>query len=195
MEQATTAPQRIVDPDGAAMEVFPLALEDSLLRDLLTTLFRAHWRDIVFGPIIEGAAFEFRAAAPPERMGYMDGYLTVHFGPSHFHLCIGPHRGTGKNPTPPALARHRRAARVELFRRLDSAGGKPVSWGLRLFNGAGEQQISIFFPNPFLSADLAKVLAQPDWSRLALWDLVRARWLGHAVPDPADRAGTGFRHV
>jgi hypothetical protein len=34
----------------------------------------------------------------------------------------------------------------------------------------------------------------PDWSRLALWDHLRSRWLGLAEPDPFDRSGRGFRH-
>jgi hypothetical protein len=73
-------------------------------------------------------------------------------------------------------------------------GHAPISWGLRLFNGAGEQQITIHFPNPFLSPDLDEVLEQPDWAKLALWDAVRARWLGLADSDPIDRSGKGFRH-
>ena len=69
-----------------------------------------------------------------------------------------------------ALARRRQTARAELYRRLDHASGPPTSWGLRLFNGHGEQQITILLPNPFLSPDGEKVLTVPDWSRLALWD-------------------------
>ena len=48
-------------------------------------------------------------------------------------------------------------------------------------------------PNPFLSAD-DKVLKTPDWSRLELWDGLRARWLGATQPDPVDRSGRGFSH-
>jgi hypothetical protein len=189
-----TMPSRAIDPDGATMEVFPFSTDEKTLEQVLTFLFTERWADIAFGPIIEGAAFEFRASGPPERMGMMDGYLTVHFGPSHFHLCIGPHKGASKSPTPPALAKHRRTARAELFRRLVRGGDSPISWGLRLFNGEGEQQLSIFFPNPFLSQNLDKVLKQPDWSKLALWDSIRVRWLDLADPDPVDRSGKGFRH-
>ena len=124
----------------------------------------------------------------------LDGYLTVAFGASHFHLCIGAHRGPRYDRTPEALARHRRTSRAELYRRLDRASGAPISWGLRLFNGEGEQQTTILLPNPFLSPDSDKVLKTPEWSRLALWDRLRARWLGLDEPDPVDRSGKRFRH-
>jgi hypothetical protein len=123
----------------------------------------------------------------------LDGYLTVAFGASHFHLCIGSHKGPHGNPTPKALAQHRRTARAELYRRLDKSG-VPVSWGMRLFNGQGEQQTTILLPNPFLSPDSDNVLKTPDWSRLELWDQLRHRWLGLTDPDPHDRSGRGFSH-
>jgi hypothetical protein len=66
--------------------------------------------------------------------------------------------------------------------------------GLRLFNGEDEQQTTILLPNPFLSVDSEKVLKTPDWSRLALWDRIRARWLGLTEPDPFDRSGRRFTH-
>ena len=188
------APVRVVDDDGAPVEIFPLALEPALLERVLRELFEHHWADIVFGPIIEGAAWEMRAPHAPSHVGVMDGYITIAFGPAHFHLCIGPTKGMPRNPTPPALARRRQCARAELFRRLDRDSGAPNSWGLRLFNGAGEQQMTVFFPNPFLSPSGDKVLKQPDWSRLALWDEMRARYAGAGGPDPFDRSGKAFRH-
>jgi len=185
-------PRRVVDKDGAPVDVFPLPTDAASLEAILRELFAEHWREIVFGPIIQGAAWEMRAERPPDRIAMMDGYLTIGFGVPHFHICIGEHRGPPDNPVSPALARHRRTARAELYRRL-GCDGAPVSWGLRLFNGHGEQQITVLLPNPFLDpAD--KVLAAPDWSRLALWDRLRARWLGLAEPDPFDRSGRGFRH-
>ena len=92
-----------------------------------------------------------------------DGYLTVDCGVWHFHLCIGPHRGSAAAPVDPDLARHRRTARAEFFRRIND-DGCPDVWGVRLFNGADEQQITILLPNPFLSPEM-KTLAAPDWSR------------------------------
>jgi hypothetical protein len=34
----------------------------------------------------------------------------------------------------------------------------------------------------------------PDWSRLELWDALRARWTGAEGPDPVDRSAGRFRH-
>ena len=184
--------QTMTDPDGATVEIFPLPTDEGSLEALLRDLFEQHWDKITFGPLIQGAAWEIRAPHAPTQIGVLDGYLTVAFGISHFHLCIGPHKGTRSSPTPTALARHRRTARAELYRRLDKTGA-PVSWGLRLFNGHDEQQVTIILPNPFLSAD-DKVLKTPDWPRLELWDRLRARWLGATEPDPIDRSGRGFSH-
>jgi len=185
--------QRVVDADGATHEIFPLPSDEASLEELLRDLFEKHWHQITFGPLIQGAAWEIRAPHAPTYVGMLDGYLTVAFGASHFHLCIGPHKGPPSNPTPEALAQHRRTARAELYRRLDKLGA-PVSWGLRLFNGQGEQQTTILLPNPYLSPDADKVLKMPDWSRLDLWDRLRARWLGLVESDPFDRSGRGFSH-
>jgi hypothetical protein len=182
----------VTDLDGATVEIFPLPTDEASLEELLRELFEQHWDKITFGPLIQGAAWEIRAPHAPTQIDVLDGYLTVAFGASHFHLCIGPHKATRSNPTPEVLARHRRTARAELYRRLDKSGA-PVSWGLRLFNGHDEQQVTILLPNPFLTAD-DKVLKTPDWSRLELWDRLRARWLGATEPDPLDRSGRGFSH-
>jgi hypothetical protein len=54
-------PQRMIDVDGSAVDIFPLPVEEAALEALLRDLFENHWREITFGPIIEGAAYEFRA--------------------------------------------------------------------------------------------------------------------------------------
>lgn len=188
-----TRPQRIVEPDGATVEAFALPTDAQSLEELLRDLFQNHWQEITFGPLIQGAAWEMRAPQAPDRIGMMDGYLTVAFGAPHFHLCIGEYKGTRSNPASPTLARHRRTARAEMYRRL-SRDGSPVSWGVRLYNGNGEQQITVLLPNPFIDRDGDRVRKAPDWSQLALWDRLRARWLGLFEPDPADRSGRAFRH-
>ena len=189
---APPSPQRQIEPDGAPVDVFPLPTDEASLEAILRDLFVEHWQDITFGPLIQGAAWEMKAQQAPDRIGMMDGYLTVAVGAPHFHICIGEHKGTGANPVSPELARHRRTARAELYRRI-SRDGTPVSWGLRLFNGRGEQQITVLLPNPFLDAD-DNIRPTPDWSRLELWDRLRAQWLGLCEPDPLDRSGKGFRH-
>jgi len=186
-------PRRAVEADGSCVDIFALPADQESLEALLRDLFENHWPEISFGPIIQGAAFEFKASAPPTRIAMFDGYLTIAFGAAHFHICIGLHKGSPQNPASPALARHRKTSRAELYRRLDRSGA-PVSWGLRLFNGEGEQQITVLLPNPFLDQDSDKLLKTPEWGRLALWDSLRARWLGQDEPDPLDRSAKGFRH-
>ena len=188
----TTRPKRQIEADGAPVDVFALPTDEASLEKLLRELFAEHWDDITFGPLIQGAAWEMKAPRAPDVVGMMGGYLTIGFGGPHFHICIGEHRGTELSPVSPALARHRRTSRAELYRRI-SRDGTPVSWGLRLFNGKGEQQITVLLPNPFLDRD-DKIRWTPDWSRLDLWDRLRAQWLGLSEPDPLDRAGKGFRH-
>jgi hypothetical protein len=187
-------PQRVVDEDGATVEVFALPTDEASLLELMRDVFENHWQEITFGPLIQGAAWELRAAQAPEKINMFDGYLTVTFGVPHFHICIGEHKGPHNNRVAPELAQHRRTSRAELYRRLTSRDQAPVSWGLRLFNGKNEQQITVLLPNPFLHPETDKILKKPDWSRLALWDKLRARWFGLTEPDPFDRSGTGFRH-
>jgi len=182
------SPKRVIEDDGAPLDVFPLPIDPASLEALLRDLFENHWGEIVFGPIIPGAAYELRADAAP-KISLFDGYLTVSFGVPHFHICIGETRGSPRHPTPPDVAAARRTARAELYRTMRPSC-TPMSWGLRLYNGAGDQQITVLLPNPFLDQDTDRFLKQPDWSRLALWDHLRARWLGLTEPDPIDRSAS-----
>ena len=181
---------RIVEEAGGGkVEIFPLSVAPDFLFELCRFLFEEHWHEIVFGSCVQGAVFEIAVDAAPKKVGVFDGYLTVDFGKWHFHLCIGENKGGPRNPTPPELAAHRRTARAELYRNL-SAEGTPRSWGLRFFNGAGEQQMTVFLPNPLLTPEM-KPARPPDFGRLALWDELRRRCLGLA-PDPLDRTAKGF---
>ena len=89
------------------------------------------------------------------------------------------------------LARLRRTARAELYRRLNP-DHQPTTWGFRLCNGGGQQQITVLLPNPHLDAH-QNYENQPDWSRLYLWDRLRAKYLAQGV-DPTDRTAAGFWH-
>jgi hypothetical protein len=183
---------RVEDEPGLGrLEVWDVPPAEEPLRRLLSDLFEQHWRDLTFGPLIQGSAWEIRAPGPPRHIGLRDGYLTVDFGHLHFHLCIGEHRGEPGAPTPPELARRRRTSRAYFYRRLN-ADGTPDSWALRLLNGAGEEQLTVLLPNPFLTPDLG-FEPEPRWERLALWDDLRRRYLG-LPPDPRDRSGRRMLH-
>ena len=54
-------PERVIDPDGYAVDVFLLPTDEASLEELLRDLFERRWDEIVFGPIVEGAAWEMRA--------------------------------------------------------------------------------------------------------------------------------------
>ena len=176
------------DASGAVREhVWGVPPTRDFLEPFLREMFDEQYEGLVFGPLIPGAAYELKAPGKPKRIDVSGGYLTVHWGrQGHFHLCIekpehSPREadgGAGRSP-----------GRAELYRMIDK-NGLPTSWGFRLFNGRGDPQIAIFFPNPYMTDDDA-VTQTPDWSRLALWDHVMANYAGHGS-DPYDRTGQGF---
>jgi hypothetical protein len=125
------------------------------------------------------------------KLSMLDGYLTIGFDGWHVHLCIGEHRGTPDNPVDPVLARRRQCAHAELQRSW--AAGAPCSWMVRLFNGDGDQQLTVLLPHPFLD-DEQRIVDAPDWGRLELWDRLRERFLG-LPPDPVDRSADRFVHA
>jgi hypothetical protein len=154
--------------DGSTVEYDFFEPIEGVLVPLLTALFERHWREIRFGPCIQGAVYELTLSAPA-RVSMLDGYLTVESGAWHLHLCVGEHRGTTME-----ARQVRRAAKSAFFRSrsVTCSGG---SYGLRLWNGAGEQMITVFFPSPWLDDDL-RLRKEPDWSRLALWRELRAAY-------------------
>ena len=46
-------PERVTDPDGAAVEILALPTDEGSLEELLRDLFEKHWDDITFGPLIQ----------------------------------------------------------------------------------------------------------------------------------------------
>jgi hypothetical protein len=49
--------RRAVDIHGSPVDIFPLPADEETLETLLRDLFENHWREITFGPIIQGAAY------------------------------------------------------------------------------------------------------------------------------------------
>lgn len=128
--------------------------------DLLTELFSHHWDEIVFGPGLAGASFEIKLDRKPE-VSYHKGSLTVMWTRgAHFHLSLGENHSEEK------------ASRIAFFELEGSC--VPKSWGLRLWNPKGEELLSIYFPNPYLTAE--GKLGPPDWSKLKLWETLRSRY-------------------
>jgi hypothetical protein len=151
---------------------------------LVKVLFEEHWRDVVVGPCVGGAVFEVRFSEPP-KLSMLDGYLTVNLGPWHFHLCIAEHKG---NPSR-ELAHKRQVARVALFESRGERCGGGRSWGVRMWNGFGEQMTTVFLPNPRLT-DQFKPLKIPNWERLRLWYELRRQFLGEQPPADIAKAQT-----
>lgn len=157
--------------DGSTTEYIEIELMPGRLEHLLRELFEEHWREIIFGPCIQGAVFEIRLTEKPKKISMLDGYLTVDAGSWHFHLCIDEHKDV---PTP-ELARQRQVSRAAFFQDTREKGHVRGSWGLRLWNGQGEQMITVFFPNPYLSDD-QRIQQHPDWSRLTFWERMRREY-------------------
>lgn len=193
-------PPRLDFPSGKVLRQGAMAgktpEELGTLLSLFKLIFVDHYRGIRFGPCIEGAVFELELREPPSTFSLLDGYLTVVIppGPAHFHVCIGEHRGLGKFLTPEALARIRPCRRAVLYRSFSPGSCAAISWGLRFWNGAGEQQLTVFLPSPFLDDDSRP--CKPDWSRLELWNTLRRIYLGERSPQPLpelDRVMSGER--
>lgn len=178
--------------DGSiSRELWRVPTDEQVLEAFLRDIFETHWEGIRFGPLIQGAAYEWKCPSAPTKIDLMDGYLTVHFGRGgHFHLCIGENKGSEAFPTPPELRAHRRPSKAQIFRGY-GRDGKPVTWGFEMWNGKDEPMISIFFANPFIDDD-DTLANEPRWERLAMWRSIAERWLGRA-PEPIDEQGAGFR--
>ena len=167
--------------------MFPLPVDEATLLAVLTALFEHSWRSIRFGTRIPGAVQAVTISAPPT-LSMLDGHLSIDWGGSRLRLCIGEPAAPADRSTGAELGRTRRCANAELQRHW--VGGAPVSWMFRMYNGDGDQQLTVLLPNPFL-ADDASPLPEPDWSRLDLWDRLRQRHLGLPA-DPVDRSATEF---
>ena len=164
-------PQITQNLDGSTTEYTDIPLEPGHLERLFRELFEEHWQQIVFGPCIQGAVFEIRLTEPPKKIAMLDGYLTVDTGAWHMHLCIDKHL----NAPSPEVIRHRQTSRATFFHDSRAGGCAPGTWGLRLWNGLGEQMITVFFPNPYLTED-QRLQQEPDWTRLALWEQMREKY-------------------
>jgi hypothetical protein len=156
----------VLEANGTTTRYDEVPVGGDTVERLMTEVFRDHWAVIFAGPVIEGAAWEIRFTSEPT-VSMLDGYLTVDTGAWHFHLCVNDHRGAAS----PEQARERRVGRAAFFR-TDGGTCVPASWGLRLWNGRGEQMVTVYFPNPWLD-DAGNRVREPRWDRTALWEELR----------------------
>ena len=70
-------PQTVQNLDGSTTEYTDVPLLPGRLERLLRELFEQHWREIIFGPCLQGAVFEIQLTEQPKKIAMLDGYLTV----------------------------------------------------------------------------------------------------------------------
>jgi hypothetical protein len=176
MAQMTDA-KVVENVDGTRTEYDDMPTDAATLERFMREVFEQHWDGICVGPILQGAAYELMYSQPP-KVTLSGGYLTVDTGEYHFHLYIGQPEDTGTAVKNPELARQRQVSRAAFFRdaRQDGKGCVPGSWGFRMWNGQGEQTITIYFPSPFFEKQT--MLKEPKWERLQVWESMRAAYAG-----------------
>jgi hypothetical protein len=178
MEQ-TAEGNVVINPDGSRTEYHEVSTDAATLERLFREIFEQHWDGITAGPILQGAAYELMYSKPP-KVTLSAGYLTVDTGEYHFHLYLGEAEGKAAPSSNPELARQRKVSRAVFFSETRE-GGKgclPGSWGFRMWNGLGEQMITIYFPNPYF--DKQGMVKEPQWERLQLWERLRGQYSGAA---------------
>jgi hypothetical protein len=180
-------------PDGqAALQRWDLPTEAGFLKDFLFDVFTTYWADITWGPLNEGASFELLCPSAPTETSYDNGYLTIGFDGSHFHICLAPGATAPATPEAAAALVRRLPGEAWIFRQLDRDGA-PVAWGFEMRNGAGAPMLTVFFASPFVSR--ATVLeTEPKWERLVMWRDISRRYLGRG-PEAFDESGPGYTRM
>lgn len=145
------------------------------LEELLTELYTNHWHEIMTTYLAGGAVIEL-FPKKPEKIGMMDGYLTIDTGNWHLHLCIGKHRGNRAKKEDKETLQQQRQATRGAFIHTTNGTCTPESWSLRLWNGKDVQMVNIIFPNPYLTEDLHRQ-KEADWSKLELWNNTKEKLL------------------
>ncbi len=177
LKKVTGLRESVFDAGGSETVYDYVTPDEATMREWVRLMFEEHWDEIVVGPCIEGAVFELRFEEKPKKVTISDGYLTVDLGYWHFHLCVGEH----KNAKTPEIARRRRVSKMAFFETKSNGCVGGSTYGMKMWNGAGEQMTTVFLPNPRLSSDM-KVLKEPNWEHLRLWFDLRNQFLGKEIP-------------
>lgn len=51
-----------------ALQTWPLPLDEAYLDEFLTYIFNKYWDQIIFGPLVEGAAYELTCPREPSKI-------------------------------------------------------------------------------------------------------------------------------
>ncbi len=137
---------------GSIIEYEEFSINIDVIGPLLYTLLHDNWEQVQIGHIVQGSVLELEFTEAPSIFTLYDGYLTVVTKGWHIHLCVEDHWGGPHNRTPDELRERRKISRAAFYRRLNPQG-KPRTWGLQFWNGAGEQMMTLFLPNPYLGED------------------------------------------
>ncbi|MEH2107725.1 (2Fe-2S) ferredoxin domain-containing protein [Nostoc sp.] len=143
-----------------------------VLSSLLYSLFQQNWQQVGVGHIVQGGVLELEFNAPSKICILYDGYLTVVTEGWHLHLCIEANLGGPHCKTPLELRQQRQVNRAAFYRRFN-AEGIPRSWGIDLWNGADENLMTIFLPNPYVEGENLLPEGKPNLSKLALYEELR----------------------
>ncbi|MFN6518604.1 MAG: (2Fe-2S) ferredoxin domain-containing protein [Nostoc sp. CreGUA01] len=143
-----------------------------VLSSLLYTLFQENWQQVGVGHIVQGGVLELEFNAPPKICILYDGYLTVVAEGWHLHLCIEANLGGPHCKTPLELRQKRQVSRAAFYRRFN-AEGIPRSWGIDFWNGANENLMTIFLPNPYVEGENLLPEGKPNLSKLTLYQELR----------------------
>ena len=168
-----------IDPPLEDLGPSPLALDDLLsfsreergtLLSLMMEVFLDHWPHIAFGPCIRGAIYELRLTAMPTDISYFDGFLRLHLqnGTGHFHLSLAPSRASDVDFDGATARGAKHCTRAAFFRGVRSGDDMPSARGLRLWNAAGLQLITVFL-EPLLDNIVPKdsvTSTAPAWDAL-----------------------------
>ncbi|MEH2396207.1 (2Fe-2S) ferredoxin domain-containing protein [Nostoc sp.] len=146
--------------------------ESDVLSSLLYTLFQQNWQQVGVGHIVQGGVLELEFNAPPKICILYDGYLTVVTEGWHLHLCIEANLGGPHCKTPLELRQQRQVNRAAFYRRFN-AEGIPRSWGIDFWNGADENLMTIFLPNPYVEGENLLPEGKPNLSKLTLYQELR----------------------
>ncbi|MBH8577570.1 (2Fe-2S) ferredoxin domain-containing protein [Nostocaceae cyanobacterium CENA369] len=154
-----------------------------VLSSLLYTLFQQNWQQVGVGHIVQGGVLELEFNAPPKICILYDGYLTVVTEGWHLHLCIEANLGGPHCQTPLELRQQRQVSRAAFYRRFN-AESIPRSWGIDFWNGADENLMTIFLPNPYVEGENLLPEGKPNLSKLAFYEELRDIYVLGKKPIP-----------